>query len=72
MCVCVCTHVGLCIYGLAIFFFVFLFAITCVYMQQLLIAWEFITCPKILGTALKITINFCGHNRAHKVKIILR
>lgn len=60
--VCVCVH------GLAIKFFVFVlfFAITNMYMytQQILVAWEFIPCLKVLGLELKkITINFCRDNR---------
>lgn len=35
-----------------IFVFILLFAITNIYMQQILVTWGFIPCPKVLGLEL--------------------
>ena len=49
------------------------FAITSMYMQQILVAWEFILWPKILRTrTLKITINSREDNRQFMKIITLK
>ena len=69
-----CVYVGMAWLLSFLFVFILFFAITSMYMQQILVAWEFILCPKVLRTSssLKITINFCEDNRQFMKIITLR